>query len=289
MKLDHIPDGSFKRVLSNRRKFPKLKRDEVDDIATELKLGSKFEIIDLRKEPKFSYLCEFADKLCDFLKIPPLNIYWIPQYIRPHGYLTPDSCSIVLAGPINSLQQLIAEAIVGHEFGHGFQGELERRAARDPDLAPHYNRLMEFHSDATSATLGSWWGTYEMLKMFENLQLENLGIKRDSAEDDISKSPLTEPSENYPSPMARRMSSVQIILSKHRRNFFEDLRAEGKEPDFCQRGVDFVDRVHRERIFDIINQAPFHQEPESKYSYSGWQFEQTKKYGIPPPEFAFRR
>lgn len=287
MYTDHLPDGLVKKGLANRRKFLKLRKDETKDIAANLQLSSRFEVINLRSEPKFSDLCEFVDKLSDFFEIPPLNIHWIPQHNLPQGFFTPYSCSIVLVGPIQSLQEIIAEAFAAHEFGHGMQGELERRIMRNPELAKEYQRMKEFHSDATAATLGSWWGSFEMLKMIEKIQLGKFGTI-DSAEDNITTCPLTEPSKTHPSIKSRRMSSIQTILSATRKEFVELI--EGEQLDFCQNGVDFVSRVHRERILRIINEAPFHKEPGAKHTYpSNWQFQQTMKYGLPPPEFAFKR
>jgi hypothetical protein len=288
MRVSHVPEGIFKRILENRRKFPALYKGEAKDVADNLGT-SKPEIIDLRKEPKFSELCEFVDKLCQFLEIPPVNVYWIPNYKFPKGFLTSDSGSIVLAGPINTLQQIVIEALATHEWGHGIQGDLERLSQRGGELATHYQHRREFESDAASAVLASWWGTHEMLKLFQAIKTGKFG-DNSSTEDNLIECPLVNHTSSHPCLLDRRISSLQIILSRAHREFVERGLTEGiHAPDFCQRGVDFyTSRINRERVLKLIAQAPFREETDQRYRYNGWQFSQTKKYGIPPPEFALR-
>lgn len=260
MRVNHLPDGSFKRILQHRRNFPKISRHEL----TLHNIERDTEIADLRTIPYFSELCTFIDRLCDFLKIPPINLYWAPDtenHPYPKAFLTPFSNSVLFVKEIDLIKMHIIEALGAHEIGHGLQGDIEAKSWQDGDLGKFFRHLREYRSDMFAALMTSPSAAASMLSIFELYK----SFLRDARNyQDVLDASSAE-TDDHPPVMLRRISIIGMELDSTWQNLVMNSRRRkeiltmlyDKEPK--DRGLDlFADEIDRSRLNDVMTAAPFH-------------------------------
>jgi hypothetical protein len=252
MRVDHIPDGSFRRILENRKRFPEFRRSEIiGHKFADLTISAKTEILNLNKEPQFDDLCDFVSAICNFLRIPPLNLHWIPQSRDIRGILTRDSNTIILTGPLSSVIPHVIDALIAHEMAHGMQGDLERAIMRGGELEKDYTHRREYQSDSFGTLMGCWQGTVDMLFLFWTQ-------KNRATNDNLSSFYET---ETHPNLQLRSTSSISMDQHPCWQEYLFSLKNPGPvfEAYFLnERGVNFLTPEDAPAVFKMVESSPYY-------------------------------
>jgi hypothetical protein len=270
MQTKHLPPGSFREILSRRRNasFPKFQCREL------ISLGIKGnpEIIDLRKESGFDEVCRFTDKLCEFIGIPPINLYWIPNRKYIEAFLTPETNTVVITGNIQDVDKLvdadlklpwykIISAVIGHETDHGIEGDIQDDRQKEGDIGEHFRYLSEFRADAFAYVVAGPSATMQMLEFSTRQRARYLASKGIEIIDHVHQ---TEETDDHPALILRQFSLMALDPLNGKSTKFRQLVAANRagielfDIIFGDHGVDILDSNDRDLVIDFAKGAPFH-------------------------------